>query len=123
VAAALAKNGENAPKKKPLPSTLLRFGFFRFLRVCVLALEAFDATRRIHQFLLTREKWVAVRADFDLQHLTLHRGTGLKGIAAGAVHGNRMIIGVNSFFQEALLAAGLHGKCGALARVARLRKI
>jgi hypothetical protein len=74
--------------------------------VGVLLLEAFDAAGGVNQLLLTREKWMALRADFDADQLTFAGGASLKRASAGAMDRDGMIIGVNSFFHERLLSAG-----------------
>ena len=66
------------------------------LRVGVFLLETLNTARGIHKFLLSSEKWVAIGADFDAQHLALDRGAGWKRIAAGTMHGNWVIVGMNS---------------------------
>src|SRR5215469_2852719 len=74
--------------------------------VGVLLGEALDAARRVHQLLLTGVKRVAVRADFDAQHVALDGGAGLKRIAAGAVHGHGMIVGMNTGFHDSPVVRG-----------------
>ena len=64
----------------------------------VLALEALDAAGGIHQFLLAGEKRMAVRADFDADELALEGGTRLEGVAAGAMHGDFVVVGMNARF-------------------------
>ena len=64
----------------------------------VLLGEAFDAAGGVNKFLLAGEKRMAVRADFDVQPVTLDRGAGLEIVPAGAMHGYGMIIGVNTGF-------------------------
>ena len=62
----------------------------------VLAAEALDASRCIHQALLAGEERVAVRADFHVDVALVGR-TGLKVVSAGAHHPHRGVIGMNLF--------------------------
>src|SRR5271170_832596 len=72
--------------------------------VGIFLLESLDAAGRINQLLLAREEWVALRADFDADQLALCCRASLKRTAAGAMHRDGVIIGVNSFFHERLLS-------------------
>ena len=63
--------------------------------------EAFDAAGGIHELLLAGEKRVAIGADFDAHHVAFDGRARLKRVAAGAVHRNGMIIGMNSGFHGA----------------------
>ena len=59
-----------------------------------------DATRRIHQFLLAREKGMAGRTDF---HLDIpHCGPGLERMSARAAYRAIFILRVNAFFQNSV---------------------
>ncbi len=69
--------------------------------VGVLFGETLDAAGSINELLLAREERMAVRADFHAQHLALDCRAGLKRMAASAVHGNGMIVRVNTGFHEA----------------------
>ena len=72
--------------------------------------EAFDAARGVDEFLLAGEEWMAVRADFDAQHVAFDGRARGKRVSAGAVNRNRVIIGVNTGFHDApVVASGLHG--------------
>lgn len=73
---------------------------------CVFLLEALDASGRIDQLLLSCKKWVAVGADFDADHVALESRPCLKRASAGAMHGDRVIIGMNAFFHYKLHSAG-----------------
>src|SRR5688572_31854663 len=61
-------------------------------------LEAVDTTRGVHQFLLSGEEWMAVRADLQAKFL-LGRTGGPDG-ATGAVNVHLFVIGMNSSFQD-----------------------
>jgi hypothetical protein len=63
--------------------------------------EALNAAGGVNQLLLAGEKRMAVRADFHTQHVALDGRAGLKRVAAGAVHRNGMIVGMNTGFHEA----------------------
>jgi hypothetical protein len=62
----------------------------------ILLLEAFNATRRINQLLLTGKERMAVRADFDV-NLLLGR-TCRPGCAAGANDVTFLIFGMDTWF-------------------------
>ena len=62
----------------------------------VFPIEAFDASRGVEQLLLAGEKWMAVRADFDAQHIALHCGLGLKSMSASAVNGYFVVVGMDA---------------------------
>src|ERR1700742_1338872 len=112
----VAKNKKGRARKLPLPICLLELETFPAIRttearlllrasslrrgVRVLLGEPLDAPCRIDELLLTREKRVAVRANFDLQHVALDGRPRRELVAARAVHGDGVIIGVN---------IGLHG--------------
>ena len=66
------------------------------LCVGVFLLETLDTAGGVHELLFTREKWVAIGTNFDTQHVALDRGARRKRIAAGTMHGNCVIVGVNS---------------------------
>src|SRR5579863_7192778 len=63
--------------------------------------EALDATSGVDQLLLAGEERVAVGADFDFKSVALDGGTGGEIVAAGAVHRDGVIVGVNTGFHEA----------------------
>ncbi len=69
--------------------------------VGVLLGEALDAARGVNQFLLAGEEWMAIRTDFDAQHIAFDRGARLERVTAGAVHRDGMIIGMNTGFHGA----------------------
>ncbi len=69
--------------------------------VGVLLGEALDAAGGVHEFLLAGEEGVAIRADFDAQHVALDGRARLERMATGAVHGHGMIIGMNTGFHGA----------------------
>jgi len=49
---------------------------------------------------------MAIGADFDVQPVTFDRGTRLKVIAASAVNGYGVIVGVNTGFHESPVCRG-----------------
>src|SRR5271154_65845 len=69
--------------------------------VRILLREALDAASRIDQLLLAGEERVAVRADFDAQHVAFDGRARGKSVAAGAVHGYFVIVGMNTGFHGA----------------------
>ena len=77
--------------------------------VRVLLLKALHAARSVYKLLFAGEKWVAVRADFDTQHVAFNGRACWKSVAASTVHGHSVIIGVNSGFHDSpfYFAAGL----------------
>ena len=84
------------------PPQNLLLGGGRFGRgVGVFLLETLDAAGGVHEFLLAGEEGMAARTDFDAQHIAPDGRARLEGVAAGAVHRHRMIIGVNTGFHEA----------------------
>ena len=92
--------------EKKLPLFLCRSCSSRFIGV--LLLEPLHPACRIDQLLLAGEEWMAVRADFDAYHVAFNRRARVKRVAAGAMHLDCMIIGMNSFFHGTLiLPAGL----------------
>ena len=66
------------------------------LYVRVFLLETLDSSCSVQQLLLAGEKRVAVRADFDAQHVTFDGGASGESVPTGAMHGNSVIIWVNS---------------------------
>ena len=62
--------------------------------------EAFDAAGGVNQLLLAGEEWVAIGADFDVELFTLDGRTGGEIVAAGAMHSDGVIVGVNTGFHE-----------------------
>src|SRR5689334_13819598 len=60
------------------------------------ALEALDATARVHELLLARVERVALRADLDVQ-LGLRRA-GLERVSAGARHRGDDVLGMDAGF-------------------------
>src|SRR6184192_1025266 len=72
--------------------------------------EALDAAGGVNQLLLAGEERVAIRADFDIQPVALDGRTSREIVAACAMHGYGVIVGVNAGFHEApFLASDLHG--------------
>src|SRR5271167_1848794 len=62
--------------------------------------EAFHAAGGVNQLLLAGEEWVAIGADFDVELFTLDGRTGGEIVAAGAMYGYGVIVGVNTGFHE-----------------------
>jgi hypothetical protein len=60
--------------------------------------EALDAAGSVHKLLFAGEERVAIRADFHAQHVAFDSRASLKRVAAGAVHSDGMIIGMNTGF-------------------------
>ena len=78
------------------------FGGFDFGGgIGVLLGEAFDAAGGVDELLLAGEEGMAAGADFDVQLVALDGGTSGEIVAAGAVHGDLVIVGVNTGFHEA----------------------
>ncbi len=87
--------------------TILLFGGRGFSGgVGVLLLEALDTAGGVHEFLLTGEERMAVRANFDAQHLAFDGRASLKGVATGAMHRHWMIVGMNTGLHEAPFCRG-----------------
>src|SRR5205085_10172778 len=66
--------------------------------LAVLPLETVDAAGRVDQLLLAGEEGVALRADLDAQLLPGRAGG--PGLAAGAVHLNLVVLGMDLCFHE-----------------------
>jgi hypothetical protein len=77
----------------------LRAGLFShwFAAGCVFFLEPLNPSARIDEFLPTREKGVAIRADLHVQNIALVCGTCFKRMAAGANNRHFVIVRVNAF--------------------------
>src|SRR6266404_4547177 len=58
--------------------------------------EALDAAGGVNELLLASEEGMAIRADFDIQLVAFDRRTSREIVAAGAVHRNGMIVGVDT---------------------------
>jgi len=79
--------------------------------VGVFLLETFYAASGVDQFLFAGEEWVAVRANFDAQHITLDGGASLERVSASAVDGYGVIIGVDTGLHNSpFVVSGLRGK-------------
>jgi len=63
--------------------------------------EALDTAGRVHELLLASEERVTVRADFHTHHFALDGRACLERVAAGAVHGHGVIVGMNTGFHGA----------------------
>lgn len=66
--------------------------------VRVLLLKTLDAAGRVDQLLLTGEKWVAARADFDAQHVAFNGRARLESMSACTVDSDGMVVGVDTGF-------------------------
>ena len=78
--------------------------------VRVFLLETLHSARRIDQLLLPGKEWVAIRANFDAQHVALDRRACLESVSASAMDGYRVIIGVDSGFHNSpFVVSGLRG--------------
>ena len=92
--------------------------------VGILLCEALNAACCVDQLLLAGEEGVAVRANFDAQHVALDGRARRKSVAAGAVYGYFVIVGMNTGFHGApvfrVRSARLPG-LGHYSRVARSR--
>lgn len=94
--------------------------------VGVFLLEALDPAGGVHEFLFAGEERMAVGANFDAQHLAFDGRASLEGVAAGAMHRNGMIVGMNTGLHEApflsrpVCTAGRR-EPGVYSRVARSR--
>jgi len=62
----------------------------------VFAAEALNPAGGIDQLLLASEKWVAIRADFNVNISTVG-GAGIERMPAGALHSYFVISGMNSW--------------------------
>ena len=78
-------------------STLFGARLCRFSCLSVLAAEAFDASGGVHQLLFAGEKWVAVRADFQVDVTLMGRSRG-KCVPASAHYAHVVVSGMNLFF-------------------------
>src|ERR1700730_5190298 len=70
---------------------------FRWGFLPIAFVKAIHASCRIDQLLFAGEKRMACRTDFNMQ-VALFGGMCLKRFAAGARHGDLVILGVNSWF-------------------------
>src|ERR1700730_1797685 len=69
--------------------------------VGILLRESLNAPRGIDQLLLAGKEGMAVRADFNAQHIALYSRACWKSIAASTMHGHLMVVGVNTGFHGA----------------------
>jgi hypothetical protein len=97
----------------------LFLGLGGFGSLGIFALEALDAARGIHEFLLAREEGMAVGANLHAQHLAFDGGTGLKRITTGTVHGDFVVVGMNAGFHRFLSRTDLRDQCPKAGHVAR----
>ena|SRR5215467_519885 len=66
----------------------------------VLLCEPLNPSSGVDQLLLAGEVRMAIRADFDSQHIALNRGTRLERVSACTVDGHRVIVGMNTGFHK-----------------------
>ena len=83
-----------------------------------LAAEALDAAGGVDQLLLAGEEGVAGGADFDHQ-VSLVRGAGIEGVAAGALDVDGFVLRVNSFFGHGSLSLMSDVACRLAVRLQR----
>jgi hypothetical protein len=69
---------------------------FAFLEAGVLPLKPLHTASTVYELLFTREEWMALGADFQVQDVALIGRTRLDGAAARANDRNIMVIGVNT---------------------------
>ena len=69
------------------------------LRFGILATEALNAARSVHQLLLAGKKRMAIRADFQV-NVALMSGAGRKSVSARANHSNFVIVRMNTLFRH-----------------------
>jgi hypothetical protein len=94
-------NGRGEPRPYAFLKKLFLGGVGFDLGVGVLLGETFDAAGGVDQLLLAGEEGMAIGADFDAQHVALNGRASLERVAAGAVHRNGMIVGVDTGFHGA----------------------
>lgn len=70
----------------------------------VFPLKFLHATGRVHKFLFTRKKGVALRADFHVD--ILHRRARLGNVPAGTGDRCRFVLWMNSLFHSSNLSIG-----------------
>ena len=75
--------------------------------------ELFYSPGGVDKFLFAGKERVAIGADFDAHHVALDGRAGFEGVAAGAVHSDGVIVGVNTGFHGSPnVAAGLRSLPG-----------
>jgi hypothetical protein len=67
--------------------------------VGVLLRESLDAAGGVDKLLFASEKGMATRANFHSQRVAFYGRTRRESVPAGAMHGNSVIVGVNTGFQ------------------------
>ena len=80
--------------------------------VGVFLLKALNAPGGVYQLLFAREEGVTTGANFNAEHVALYCGTGLERAPAGTVHGNGMIVGVNTGFHGSPICCGRSARQG-----------
>ena len=94
------------PRSPPSPSCpeawplLSGFGSRGLGLTPVLPLKSFHATGTVHELLLAGEERMAVRADFQMDDVTLVGRARLEGVAASACYRNVVILRMNLFLHE-----------------------
>jgi hypothetical protein len=66
--------------------------------VSVFLRESLDAPGGIDKLLFASEKWMATRANFHSQRVAFYGRTRWESVPAGAMHGNSVIVGMNTGF-------------------------
>lgn len=85
----------------------IRLNIFRLL-LAISLVETVNAPRRIYQFLLAREEWMAFRADFNVQVFFARRARGER-VAAGTLDFDFVVFGMYSLFHFPLASFSIDG--------------
>lgn len=62
--------------------------------------EALHAPGGVDELLFAGKKWMTTGANFDSQRVALDGRTSRESVPAGAMHGNSVIVGMNTGFHE-----------------------
>ena len=62
--------------------------------------ETFNAAGGVDQLLLASEERVAIRANFDAQHVAFDRGASRESMTTSAMHGDGVVVGMNSWLHD-----------------------
>ncbi len=90
------ENGSTYRIIKGCPSVLRQPLYFLFPKIETL-FEAVDTSASVYELLLTREEWVAFRA--NINNDILLRGASLDYVTARTTDGGLLILGMDSLFQ------------------------
>ena len=74
--------------------------------VGVFLLKTLDAAGGVYEFLLAGEERVATRADFDAEHISFDGRARLESMAASAMYGYGMVVGVDTGFHDSPFCRG-----------------